>query len=124
LTPVLLTTVGGVLLALGVVSRRPWGRWWSGGGALSEQCATLMAPALGLSMLLLGVVGLLPEGHWVGVLLSLVAVASLVACIWVIFSLPVPDGWLVSGSSILADRRRRRQERRTRRAVRRARRDA
>ena len=60
MTPALIVVAGLLVLALGVVSRRPWGRWWDGGGVLAEQLATLIAPPVGLAVTCAGL------GVWVG----------------------------------------------------------
>lgn len=115
MTPPMVVLAGLVVLALGLVSRRPWGRWWEGGGVLAEQVATLIAPPSGLALTCAGL------GVWVGdrsgltPVLGAVTVLAGLAMVWTVLSLPVPDRLLVPGSQILTDRRRRRARRRRRR---------
>ncbi len=118
MTPALIVVAGLLVLALGVVSRRPWGRWWDGGGVLAEQLATLIAPPVGLAVTCAGL------GVWVGErsaltpVLGAVTIVSGLAALWAVLSLPVPDRVLVAGSQIRTDRRRRRERRRRRRRAR------
>lgn len=115
MTPLLAGLFGLAVLVLGLVSRRPWGRWWEGGGALSEQFATLIAPPFGLALTCAGL------GVWVGErsaftpVLGVITVVAGAATVWTVLSLPLPDRLLVSGSAIRRDRRRRRERRRRRR---------
>ncbi len=118
MTPALIVVAGLLVLALGVVSRRPWGHWWDGGGVLAEQVATLIAPPVGLAVTCAGL------GVWVGErsaltsVLGAVTIVSGLAALWAVLSLPVPDRVLVAGSQIRTDRRRRRERRRRRRRAR------
>lgn len=103
---------GVVVSAIGLASRRPWARrYWSGGGEPTEVGLTLIMPPFGLLMISGALGTAIDEQSALRGVLLVVFGLSLLATGWVVLSLPVPDRFLVKGSSIRSARARRRARR-------------